>query len=149
MTVGFSPNRLYLGGSRAGAILWIFRQNRENKAEKRCNAHAPFPPTGSNIPARTRRRSAGGALPRLAGTVLFLASSNPGDSGGGGFYRSCRLERASTLSRAGRRTRGRNGTGSTKPQAKTDIDGAGHWIRQERAGEVNAALIEFLRQNSR
>jgi pimeloyl-ACP methyl ester carboxylesterase len=27
------------------------------------------------------------------------------------------------------------------------IDGAGHWIQQERAGEVNAALIEFLRQN--
>ena len=29
------------------------------------------------------------------------------------------------------------------------IDGAGHWIQQERAGEVNAALIEFLRQNGR
>jgi pimeloyl-ACP methyl ester carboxylesterase len=32
---------------------------------------------------------------------------------------------------------------------KLIIDGAGHWIQQERAGEVNAALIEFLQQNSR
>src|ERR1700722_14398528 len=117
MTVGFSPNRLYLGGSRAGAISWIFRQNRENKAEKRCNPRPPFPPTGSNIPARTRRRSAGGALPRLAGTVLFLAASNPGDSGGG-FYRGCQRERASALSRSGRRTRGRNRTGFYRTSSK-------------------------------
>ena len=32
---------------------------------------------------------------------------------------------------------------------KLIIDDAGHWIQQERAGEVNAALIEFLKQNSR
>ena len=32
---------------------------------------------------------------------------------------------------------------------KLIIDDAGHWIQQERAGEVNAALIEFLRQNGR
>lgn len=29
---------------------------------------------------------------------------------------------------------------------KLIIDGAGHWIQQERAGEVSAALIEFLRE---
>ena len=29
---------------------------------------------------------------------------------------------------------------------KLIIDGAGHWIQQERAGEVNAALIAFLRE---
>ena len=28
---------------------------------------------------------------------------------------------------------------------KLIIDGAGHWIQQERADEVNAALIEFLK----
>ena len=28
---------------------------------------------------------------------------------------------------------------------KLIIDGAGHWIQQERADEVNAALIAFLR----
>jgi pimeloyl-ACP methyl ester carboxylesterase len=32
---------------------------------------------------------------------------------------------------------------------KLIIEGAGHWIQQERAAEVNAALIEFLRQNRR
>ncbi len=32
---------------------------------------------------------------------------------------------------------------------KLIIEGAGHWTQQERATEVNAALIEFLRQNSR
>jgi pimeloyl-ACP methyl ester carboxylesterase len=32
---------------------------------------------------------------------------------------------------------------------KLIIEGAGHWIQQERAAEVNAALIAFLRQNSR
>jgi pimeloyl-ACP methyl ester carboxylesterase len=31
-------------------------------------------------------------------------------------------------------------------QKKLIIDGAGHWIQQERPGEVNAALIEFLHQ---
>jgi pimeloyl-ACP methyl ester carboxylesterase len=31
---------------------------------------------------------------------------------------------------------------------KLIIDGAGHWIQQERADEVNAALIAFLKQNS-
>jgi pimeloyl-ACP methyl ester carboxylesterase len=30
---------------------------------------------------------------------------------------------------------------------KLIIDGAGHWIQQERADEVNAALIAFLREN--
>jgi pimeloyl-ACP methyl ester carboxylesterase len=32
---------------------------------------------------------------------------------------------------------------------KLIIDGAGHWVQQERAAEVNAALIVFLRENSR
>jgi pimeloyl-ACP methyl ester carboxylesterase len=31
---------------------------------------------------------------------------------------------------------------------KLIIDGAGHWIQQERAEEVNAALITFLKQNA-
>jgi pimeloyl-ACP methyl ester carboxylesterase len=31
---------------------------------------------------------------------------------------------------------------------KLIIDGAGHWIQQERPGEVNAALIAFLRENA-
>jgi pimeloyl-ACP methyl ester carboxylesterase len=31
-------------------------------------------------------------------------------------------------------------------QGKLIIDGAGHWIQQERPMEVNAALIEFLQQ---
>ena len=32
---------------------------------------------------------------------------------------------------------------------KLIIDGAGHWIQQERPAEVNAALIAFLREVSR
>ena len=31
---------------------------------------------------------------------------------------------------------------------KLIIDGAGHWIQQERADEVNAALIDFLKENA-
>ena len=31
---------------------------------------------------------------------------------------------------------------------KLIIHGAGHWIQQERAGEVNAALIAFLKGNA-
>ena len=31
---------------------------------------------------------------------------------------------------------------------KLIIDGAGHWVQQERADEVNAALIAFLRENA-
>jgi pimeloyl-ACP methyl ester carboxylesterase len=31
---------------------------------------------------------------------------------------------------------------------KLIIDGAGHWIQQERADEVNAALIAFLKENA-
>jgi pimeloyl-ACP methyl ester carboxylesterase len=31
---------------------------------------------------------------------------------------------------------------------KLIIDGAGHWIQQERADEVNAALIAFLKGNA-
>ena len=31
---------------------------------------------------------------------------------------------------------------------KLIIDGAGHWIQQERADEVNAALIAFLKENT-
>jgi pimeloyl-ACP methyl ester carboxylesterase len=31
---------------------------------------------------------------------------------------------------------------------KLIVDGAGHWIQQERADEVNAALIGFLRENA-
>jgi pimeloyl-ACP methyl ester carboxylesterase len=30
---------------------------------------------------------------------------------------------------------------------KLIIDGAGHWVQQERADEVNAALIAFLEQS--
>lgn len=33
-------------------------------------------------------------------------------------------------------------------KAKLIIDGAGHWIQQERPAEVNAALIGFLRENA-
>ena len=29
---------------------------------------------------------------------------------------------------------------------KLIVDGAGHWIQQERPAEVNAALIDFLKQ---
>ena len=32
---------------------------------------------------------------------------------------------------------------------KLIIDGAGHWVQQQRAAEVNAALIAFLQENSR
>jgi len=28
------------------------------------------------------------------------------------------------------------------------IEGAGHWVQQERAQEVNTALIAFLRENA-
>jgi pimeloyl-ACP methyl ester carboxylesterase len=31
---------------------------------------------------------------------------------------------------------------------KLIVEGAGHWIQQERADAVNAALIEFLRENA-
>ena len=31
---------------------------------------------------------------------------------------------------------------------KLIIDGAGHWIQQERPDEVNAALIAFLKENA-
>ena len=31
---------------------------------------------------------------------------------------------------------------------KLIIDGAGHWIQQERADEVNATLIAFLKDNT-
>jgi pimeloyl-ACP methyl ester carboxylesterase len=34
-------------------------------------------------------------------------------------------------------------------KGKLIIEGAGHWIQQERADEVNAALIEFLNANAR
>ena len=54
------------------------RQNTQNRAETRCHPHAPFPPTGSTCSARTGRRPAGGALPWLAGIVLFLAAPDPG-----------------------------------------------------------------------
>ena len=33
-------------------------------------------------------------------------------------------------------------------QQKLIIEGAGHWVQQERPGEVNAALISFLQQNA-
>ena len=32
-------------------------------------------------------------------------------------------------------------------QQKLIIEGAGHWVQQERAEEVNAALIAFLKRN--
>jgi pimeloyl-ACP methyl ester carboxylesterase len=35
-----------------------------------------------------------------------------------------------------------------KLRRKLIIDGAGHWIQQERADEVNAALIAFLKENA-
>jgi len=31
---------------------------------------------------------------------------------------------------------------------KLIIEGAGHWIQQERPDEVNAALIHFIRENA-
>jgi pimeloyl-ACP methyl ester carboxylesterase len=31
---------------------------------------------------------------------------------------------------------------------KLIIEGAGHWVQQECAGEVNAALIAFLKDNA-
>jgi pimeloyl-ACP methyl ester carboxylesterase len=31
---------------------------------------------------------------------------------------------------------------------KLIIDGAGHWVQQERADEVNTALIAFLKENA-
>jgi pimeloyl-ACP methyl ester carboxylesterase len=31
---------------------------------------------------------------------------------------------------------------------KLIIDGAGHWVQQERPDEVNAALIAFLKANA-
>jgi pimeloyl-ACP methyl ester carboxylesterase len=34
-------------------------------------------------------------------------------------------------------------------KGKVIIEGAGHWVQQERADEVNAALIEFLKTNAR
>jgi pimeloyl-ACP methyl ester carboxylesterase len=33
-------------------------------------------------------------------------------------------------------------------QQKLMIDGAGHWVQQERADEVNAALVAFLKRNA-
>ena len=37
---------------------------------------------------------------------------------------------------------------TTVPQlrGKVILPGCGHWVQQERAPEVNAAMIEFLRQ---
>jgi pimeloyl-ACP methyl ester carboxylesterase len=32
----------------------------------------------------------------------------------------------------------------TGPYREVMIDGAGHWLQQERPGEVNATLLEFL-----
>jgi pimeloyl-ACP methyl ester carboxylesterase len=34
-------------------------------------------------------------------------------------------------------------------KGKLIIDGAGHWVQQERPDEVNAALIDFLKENAR
>ena len=34
-----------------------------------------------------------------------------------------------------------------KLKARLIIDGAGHWIQQERPNEVNAALVSFLNEN--
>ena len=33
----------------------------------------------------------------------------------------------------------------TDLKAKIILDGAGHWVQQERPDEVNAALIDFLK----
>jgi pimeloyl-ACP methyl ester carboxylesterase len=33
----------------------------------------------------------------------------------------------------------------TDLRAKIILDGAGHWVQQERPDEVNAALIDFLK----
>ncbi|MET0451897.1 MAG: alpha/beta hydrolase, partial [Mycobacterium sp.] len=33
---------------------------------------------------------------------------------------------------------------ATGPYREVLIDGAGHWLQQERPAEVNAALMEFL-----
>jgi pimeloyl-ACP methyl ester carboxylesterase len=34
------------------------------------------------------------------------------------------------------------------PEPNRFIEGAGHWIEQERAAEVNEALIRFLQQGA-
>jgi len=34
-------------------------------------------------------------------------------------------------------------------RGKVLIEGAGHWVQQERPAEVNAAIVEFLQANAR
>jgi pimeloyl-ACP methyl ester carboxylesterase len=34
-------------------------------------------------------------------------------------------------------------------KGKVLIEGAGHWVQQERPVEVNAAIVEFLKANAR
>jgi len=36
----------------------------------------------------------------------------------------------------------------TDLRAKIILDGAGHWVQQERPAEVNAALIDFLKNKA-
>ena len=41
-----------------------------------------------------------------------------------------------------------SGTNARAEAIRTsDGDGAGHWVQQERANEVNAALIAFLKES--
>jgi pimeloyl-ACP methyl ester carboxylesterase len=34
-------------------------------------------------------------------------------------------------------------------KGKVLIEGAGHWVQQERPAEVNAAIVEFLKANAK
>jgi pimeloyl-ACP methyl ester carboxylesterase len=66
-------------------------------------------------------------LPRLAGIILFLAANDSVITGLIGAKRVADVERV-----------------LSNLKQKLIIDGAGHWVQQERANEVNAALIAFL-----
>jgi len=35
-----------------------------------------------------------------------------------------------------------------KLKHKLIVDGAGHWVQQERPDEVNAALVQFLKESA-
>jgi pimeloyl-ACP methyl ester carboxylesterase len=66
-------------------------------------------------------------LPRLAGIILFLAANDSVVTGLIGARRVADMERV-----------------LPNLKQKLIIDDAGHWVQQERANEVNAALIAFL-----
>jgi pimeloyl-ACP methyl ester carboxylesterase len=64
---------------------------------------------------------------RLAGIILFLAANDSVITRLIGAKRVADMERV-----------------LPNLKQKLIIDGAGHWVQQERANEVNAALIAFL-----